>query len=330
MVKITDVAKEAGVSPSTVSHVLNGNRPISQKTKDHVMAVIDRLGYQKNANASALKSKYSGIIGFFASDITELFVTRIIKGVENITRERGIHLVFASSAEFGYDLDKTLTFLKKRNIDGIIISYGITQNTEETELNSLHLPMVTINRNISKSITSVLPDNFDGGYSAARHLIERGAVHLAMIAGPKNRMASQRRRDGFLEGIKDSELLSYQPLVVYGEFDFKSGYRLAGEILENDPSVDGIFCANDYMAAGAIDYARRHGIEIPEQLKVIGFDNREFSEFWPTPITTFSQPLESMGEKSAELLMDLIHRKGIAREKIYMKSTLIERKSTVP
>jgi len=328
MVKITDVAREAGVSPSTVSHVLNGNRPISQKTKDHVLAVIDRLGYQPNTNASALKSKHSGIIGFFASDITELFVTNIIRGVEKVTGKRGQYLLFASGVEFGYDLKKALIFLKRRNIDGIIVSYGITQALKKINLEDIDLPIVTINRDISEGITCVLPDNFNGGYTAAKHLISKGAKKLAIIAGPKDRYASIERVEGFLKGLSDAGQNPSDILIKYGEFNFLSGYKSASELLKGSRRIDGLFCANDYMAAGAIDFARRTGIDIPEDLKVIGFDNREFSEFWPTPISTFSQPLEAMGKKSAELLLDLIHEKDIPENKIYMKSTLIERKSS--
>ena len=328
MVKITDVAREAGVSPSTVSHVLNGNRPISQKTKNNVLAVIDRLGYQPNTNASALKSKHSGIIGFFASDITELFVTNIIRGVEKVTGERSQHLLFASGVEFGYDLKKALIFLKRRNIDGIIVSYGISQSHQPINLNDIDLPLVTINRDISEGITCVLPDNFNGGYTAAKHLIAKGSKKLGMIAGPKNRYASIERLEGFLKGVSDSGGDPSDIIIRYGEFDFKSGYNCALSILKDSRTIDGLFCANDYMAAGAIDYARRHSIDIPEELKVIGFDNREFAEFWPTPISTFSQPLEAMGKRSAELLLDLIHEKEIPENKIYMKSTLIERKSS--
>ena len=328
MVKITDVAKAAGVSPSTVSHALNGNRPISQKTKDRVLAVVDRLGYQPNTKARALKSKHSGIIGFFASDITELFVTQIIRGVEKITGAQGLHLLFASGVEFDYDLHKALLFLQRRNIDGIIVSYEISHKHGIVDLQDIDLPIVTINRDISESITSVMPDDFNGGYTAALHLIGKGARKLAVIAGPKDRFASNERLEGFKKGVSDSGLKPDNVRVFFGDFYFSSGYDCAEKLLHAYPDINGLFCANDHMAAGAIDYARRHHIDVPEKLKVIGYDNREFSEFWPTPISTFSQPLQAMGETSAELLLSLIHEKTIPENKILMKSSLIQRHSS--
>ncbi len=328
MIKITDVAREAGVSPSTVSHVLNGNRPISQKTRERVLEVIERLGYQPNTNARALKSKHSGIIGFFASDITELFVTRIIRGVEKVTGEKGQHLLFASGVEFDYDLHKALQFLQRRNIDGIIVSYEITRKFESVDLKDIKLPVITINRDLSDTIPSVLPDNADGGRNAAAHLLSQGMEHPAVIAGPEDRRASVERLEGFLSGLKEAGLKTGIIPVFYSRFDFDSGFAAARDLFASHPKTDAVFCGNDYIAAGVIDYARRHKIDVPEQVRVVGYDDRDFSSFWPTPITTFSQPLELMGETSARLLLDLIAEKRDIPARTFLKSRLIARRSS--
>ena len=330
MIKITDVAREAGVSPSTVSHVLSGNRPISQKTRDKVLEVIDRLGYEPNTNARALKSKYSGIIGFFASDITELFVNKIIRGVEKVTGEKGQHLLFASGVEFDFDLHKALQFLQRRNIDGIIVSYEITRKFEPLDLKDIKLPIVTINRNLSDSIPSVLPDNFEGGRTAASHLLAQGTRHPAVVAGPRDRRASVERLEGFLEGIRERGRTVEGIPVSYSRFNFESGFSAARELFASHPETDAVFCGNDYIAAGVIDYARRHKIDVPERVRVIGYDDRDFASFWPTPISTFSQPLELMGETSARLLHDLIREKGDAPARTLLKSDLIVRHSSDP
>ena len=329
MVKITDVAKEAGVSSSTVSHVLSGNRPISQITREHVLKVIERLGYEPNTNARALKSKHSGIIGFFASNITDLFTNHIIRGVEKVSGKQGQHLLFASGIEFDFDLHKALLFLQRRNIDGIIVSYEITKQYEDIDLSDINIPIVTINQNVSDSIISILANNFKGGYDAASHLIAKGVKRPAVIAGPEDRIASRERLEGFLNGLKSRGIEPEKIPVLYGDFEFLSGYKCAEKLLKAGNNIDGIFCLNDYMAAGAIDCARSKNIDIPEKLKVIGYDNRDFSEFWPTPISTFSQPHEEMGKKSAELLMELIHEKEIRETNYYMDSLFIERQSSL-
>lgn len=329
MAKITDVAKAAGVSTSTVSHVLSGNRPISQKTRDKVLKVIDKLGYEPNINAQSLKSKRSGIIGFFAHDITETFINRIIRGVEKVTGENNLHLLFASGLEFNHDLHQALVFLKRRKIDGIIVSYEITKKFEQLNLDDIDLPMITINQNVSDTIPSVMPDNFKGGYDAAKHLLEKGIKNPAIIAGPEDRISSSERIAGFLKGLKEDGYDTSNIPIKYGEYDFDTGVEYAQKLLDMDSTIDSLFCMNDYIAAGAIDYARRNGFEVPRQIKVVGYDDRDFSAFWPTPITTFTQPHEEMGVRSAELLLDLIEGKKILKDKkIYMNSHLVPRKSS--
>ena len=215
----------------------------------------------------------------------------------------GQHLLFASGVEFDYDLHKALLFLQRRNIDGIIVSYEITQKFESMDLKGIKLPVVTINRTLSERVPSVLPDNFDGGRTAALHLVSRGVRYPAAIAGPRDRLASIERLEGFLQGLEDSGIRRDGVPVRFGPFSFDSGFALAGDILNANPAVDGLFCGNDYIAAGAIDCVRRKKIDIPETIKVVGFDDRDFASFWPTPISTFSQPLEEMGEASARLLL---------------------------
>ncbi len=329
MVRITDVAKAAGVSPSTVSHVLNGKRPISQKTKTKVYKAIKDLGYSPNPNAQALKSSRTGIIGFFASDITELFVTQIIRGVEKITREKNTVLLFASGVEFNYDVREAVRFLRKRRIDGLIISYGISQRYSLDSLRNLDLPMVTINTRLTNHFPAVLPDNFDGGYRAAQHLIEQGAHNLAVIAGPSDRIASIERIEGFLAAVRAAGIPFQEPQqIYYGDFSAYSGELGFFELLNRIPSIDGVFCANDYMAAGALNAAHKSGKRVPEETKILGFDNREFASFWPIPISSFAQPLTDMGRTSAQVLFDLIEGNEPAHYEIKLKSTLIKRNST--
>lgn len=329
MVRITDVAKAAGVSPSTVSHVLNGKRPISEKTKAKVFKAIDTLGYTPNPNAQALKSNHTGIIGFFASDITELFVTQIIRGVEKISRERNTVLLFASGVEFNYDVQEAVKFLRRRRIDGLIISYGISQRFSLDVLRNLDIPMVTINTRLTNHFPAVLPDNFDGGYRAAEHLFHQEVRYPAIIAGPKDRIASTERIEGFLAFVREKGIPFKEPQQIYfGDFSAFSGEHGFQELLHRIPSIDGIFCANDYMAAGALNAALKSGIAVPENIKIIGFDNREFASFWPISITSFAQPLTDMGRTSAQILFDLIEGKKPDTFEIKLKSTLIKRNST--
>jgi len=328
MAKITDVARLAGVSPSTVSHVLNGKRPISQATRERVMAAIEKLDYTPNANARALKSDRTGIIGFFAADITEIFVTEIIRGVESVIVPAGDHLLLVSGAEFENRLLGALSFLQSRQIDGIIISYGISQERQDADLLLPDVPLVTINRDLNPHIPSIMPDNYQGGYDAARHLAESGCRTVAIIAGPEDRPASSLRLRGFQEAAARFDLDVRPGGVVHGPFTFGGGRQGMKALIASSVRYDGVFCANDYIAAGAMTAAQAAGIVIPDELKVVGFDDREFSSFWPVPITTFTQPLFSMGQLAARYLHEyIVSGESIPRQTI-LSSTLVVRESS--
>ncbi len=329
--KITDVAKYAGVSPSTVSHVLSGNRPISRETRERVLAAIHELDYHPNPNARALKARQSGIIGFYAADITELFVTEIIRGVESVIVPRDEHLLLVSGAEFNGDIERALAFLASRKVDGYIVSYGVSQDETRTVTVPSDRPTITINSHLDATIPSIQPDNRQGGWDAIDHLAACGAKRIAILAGPPDRPAGRLRLEGALGAARalPADGATVPPeLVLHVDFTFDGGYRGMQELLKKKESFDGLFCANDYVAAGAMTAAGKRGIRIPEALIVAGFDDREFASFWPTPISTFRQPLAQMGRLAAQYLEDHIHHgKDIPGETL-LSSELIARRST--
>jgi LacI family transcriptional regulator len=309
--------------------VLSRKRSISQETTARVLAAIKDLGYEPNPNAQALRGAGSGIIGFVASNLTELFVAQIIQGAEKAAQERNAYLVFANAADFDYDLEAAVRFLKKRHVDGLIISCGISQELGEDVLRKLDIPLATVNTRLWGEIPSVMPDNEEGGRVAAQHLVERGARRLAVIAGPRDRLASRERVHGFLEGCRASGIeFPESQRVYYGDFSPASGATGLRELLRINGEVDGIFCANDFMAAGAMNEAARLGLDVPGRLKVLGFDNRDFTAFWPTPISTFAQPLADMGGISVGILFDLIEGREPASHDVKLHSSLIQRQST--
>ncbi|MEN6491481.1 MAG: LacI family DNA-binding transcriptional regulator [Rectinema sp.] len=329
MVTIRDVAIAAGVSVSTVSHALSGKRPISQATKDKIHDAIERLGYEPNPAARALRTTTSGVIGFFAFDITEVFAARIIHGAEKIAREKSSYLLFTSGVEFNNDITSAIDFLRKRRVDGIIAAYGVRQAIRPEMRVAFDLPAVTVNTFIYDSIPSVQPDDFAGGREAALHLVARGARRLAVIAGPEMRLASMERLAGFTKALEECGI-GFDPSrrVVHGDFTAESGAHCMDVLLEVCPDMDAVFCANDYMAAGAINRALARGRTIPDDLRVVGYDDREFSSFWPIPITTFALPLERMGEVSAAMLFERIEGREPDPMRVLLPSRLIIRQSS--
>jgi len=329
MATIHDVAKAAGVANSTVSHALSGKRPISRETKERIFKAIEELGYEPNPIARALRSSSTGVIGFFAYDITEVFAAKIIQGAEKVARQKSAYLLFSSGVEFDHPIQDAIDFLRKRRVDGIIIAHGVRQIVESNVFASLDIPVVTVNTCIHGTVPSVQPDDFAGGREAALHILARGGKTPAVIAGPENRLASEERLAGFLEAIRDASL-PFDPAkqVIHGDFSAESGANCLEALFKRIPTIDAVFCANDYMAAGAINHAISRGLAIPGDLKIVGFDDREFASFWPIPITTFALPLTGMGETSAEMLFQRIEGHNPDPLHVTIPSRLITRLSS--
>ncbi len=328
MVKITDVAKKANVSPTTVSQVLSGNRPVNKKTRARVLSVIEELGYVPNPNAQALKSSRTGIIGLYADDITEPFIIETIRGVESILVPNQNHLILASGAEFQNDINEAIKFLNNRKVDGIILCFGILISNTEKSIDLLGKPAVSINREFKGLMPSIMPDNYTAGKDIADHLWKKGARFPVIASGPQGRVASDDRVRGFRDALAEKGLVIPDSKILHGPFIFDGGYRMMESFINNNTEMDSLFCANDYIACGAIQAAIDHGLRVPEDILIVGFDNREFSAFWPIPVTTLQQPHYEMGAHGARLLIESISSESTVSNEIKMSCSLIERAST--
>ena len=328
MVTIMDVALKAGVSASTVSQVLNGNRPTSQKAREIVLKVIEELGYIPNPNARALKSEKKGAIVFLAGNITEPYWGHIIHGVEKVSRKEKSSVTFAAGSRFNYDIHAAVSYLHYRRVDGIIISTEFTgEEPLEKELPT-DIPIVSINRILQDNIHSILPDNYQGGRTAAEHLLEQGCRKPNIILGPPDSFMSEERKRGFLDRLSESGITIPRSLLAGGDFTPQTGEQRIKQLVEQDAETDGVFCTDDFIAAGALNQLERLGIRVPGDVRIIGYGNRDFSSFWPTPITSFAQPLDEMGRLGARFLFELINRERENGGILRVESRLIPRKSS--
>lgn len=330
-VTILDVARMAGVSPSTITHTLNGKRPVGAKTRDRVMKAIAALNYIPSSNAQSLRAGKSRIIGCLAMDITETFVNQIVRGVERGLSGSGLSLLFASKVEFENDYEAAYAFLKSHRIDGLLLCHHLPLGPSlYPAVARNQIPTASVNMEIS-GVISIIPDNVQGGFHAAEHLYASGMRRPAMICGPANRLSVQDRLKGFRSRVAELGLKLEERNIVFGEYNFENGYEASKKLMDADRKIDGIFCANDYIAAGTIAWLGEMGIAIPDQVRVVGFDNRDFSAFKPIPITTFEQPLQDMGLLAISLLRNLIDAGGqqAGATRHVLQSRLIPRASTM-
>ena len=297
--------------------------------RSKIFAAVEQLGYVPSRGASTLKSGTSCIIGCYAADITESFANLIVRGVERGLSGTPYSMLFVSGMEFENNFSKALKFLLSYKMDGLLLCYPLPVLQEiTTGLKNVNVPVISVNSELS-GIKSIIPDNVSGGKIAAEHLYDCGMRHPAMISGPETRLSSLRRMEGFSFRLKELGIQLLKDQICFGSFSYENGFNSAEKLISSFPEIDGIFCANDYIAAGAIACLEKNGRKVPADVKILGFDNRDFSSFWQVPISTFEQPLELMGKTASETLCRCIASKEPLEPNIQLlQSKLIVRKST--
>ena len=325
MVTILDVAELAKVSVSTVSHALSGKRSISPATKERIFSAIEALGYVASRNASTLRKGTSGSIGCYMADITEGHANWIIRGIERGLAGSDLSMLLVSGIEFENDFSRAHKFLRSHNIAGLLYCHHFY--SEVDLFKGIEIPVVAIN-SMQKGLKSIMADNIRGGIMAADHLAASGVKKPAMICGPRNRLAVRQRLAGFGKRLKKLGLDFPPNHLVFGDYFYKNGFDAAGKLVKKDPAIDGIFCVNDSIAAGAINSLTGMGYRIPEDIKILGYDNRDFGEFWNIPISTIDQHMEEMGFLGINSLRKSILTGENDPAHIILEPELIPRKST--
>ena len=331
MVTMRDVARHAGVSIATVSHVINETRPVSNELRDRVLDSMDHLGYQPNTIARALRSKHSNTIGLIVPDGRNPFFAEVAQGIEEVSLEHEYSLILCDS---GNDLGKVLIHTKNlsaKRVDGIIFT---TSGDDFEDINSLieeNIAVLVIDLDASPiAADAVLFDNFKGGRLAAQHLLELGHRRIACITGPSRQSLRRDREKGYSSALSDAGILEDGSLVREGDFQPSSGYNHALDLLSGPDPPSAIFACNDLMAMGALRAAREVGLEVPAQLSIIGFDDIYLSAFTTPTLSTIRLPKREMGRLAGQILLRRIQDHTRAVEQTIVDLELIVRESTAP
>jgi LacI family transcriptional regulator len=328
---ITDVAKMAGVSTSTVSHVINKTRFVSEELVERVNRAINGLNYQPSALARSLRTKTSGTIGIVIPDNTNPFFAEVVRGIEDFYYEHG-YSVFLCNSDGDPDKEyRHLKLLRDKSVDGLIlVSSGDDRDSQEL-LNEGKIPNVIIDREVKTLHTdSVLIDNFHGGYEATSHLIKLGHRRIGCITGPSQVTPSGQRLNGYIKALDDNGISSDENLIITGDFKSQSGHIGLKQLMQNSPPPTAIFACNDLMAIGALAASREIGPEIPKQLSLVGFDDIALASLVVPKLTTVAQPKRDLGETGAKLLLQQITEDKKQESVIILKPNLIKRDSTAP
>jgi LacI family transcriptional regulator len=341
MPTIKDIAKKAGVSTATVSYVLNNNGQISEKTRRRILKIVNELNYKRNTIAKSLRTSRTNTIGIIAEDITVFNSSSIIDGINKFVEEQGFHIILTNlrlSKRIGInyseinscisEISESIDVLLSRQIEGIIYIGVHPRNVTGIIRRKINKPLVYTYCYTTRNDYCVNYADKLAAYEITDYFIDIGHEKIAVISGPIDSLATRERLKGYKKAIMDNNIVYNPDYIKTGDWEFGSGFNAIKKILSQKKEIPtAVFAMNDLMAAGAIEAAFRFGHSVPDDLSIIGFDNREFSKFYRPTITTMDLPLNEMGIKSAEILIDLINGKKVKKKSYKIKCRLIKRNS---
>ncbi len=324
-----DVAERAGVSVTSVSHVINETRPVSYELRERVLAAMEELGYQPNRLARSLRSGKTQIIGTIVPDSADPFFAEVARGIEDTAFENGYSLILCNSdRNLGKEAFYTNVLVEKQ-VDGILFLAAGVSTERILDLQQRGMPVVVVDRELpAANVDSVVTDNAGGGWAATRHLIDLGHQCIGHIAGPSDLRLSEYRSTGYCKALEEAGIAADGNQIVRGAFDFESGYRAACQLLANDKRPTAIFACNDIMAIGAICAAAELDLRVPEDLSVVGYDDIPLASYSNPPLTTVAQPIYDMGVMAASMLLERLHDPGGTARQLVLDVELQIRRST--
>lgn len=333
-VTIYDIADKLNVSIATVSRALKDDPVVSKKTRKKVYELAEELGYRSNHFARNLRQQHTRTIGFIVHELNSNFITSVLAGIEKITTEAGYDLIIAHSSEsFEKEAANAKNLFHKR-VDGVIasLSFDTEDFSHFQRFVDKGVPVIFFDRVEQNSEnTVVIIDNYKCGYQATQHLIEQGCKRIAHITSSLKRNVYAQRYRGYKDALFDNGIALDENLLVVSDLTEQKAAESAMHLLKLDPMPDGVFITNDFVAAVCIRTFKEHGINIPEDIAVVGFNNDAIGKLIEPQLTTIDYPGKEMGEITARNLID--HLLGISNihhtNTIIVNSKLIIRKSSL-
>ncbi|HDR1345976.1 HTH-type transcriptional repressor PurR [Pasteurella multocida] len=329
MATIKDVAKMAGVSTTTVSHVINKTRFVAAETEKLVLQAIQELNYSPSAVARSLKVNTTKSIGMIVTSSEAPYFAEIIHAVEEHCYRQGYSLFLCNTQNNVEKIKNHLEMLIKKRVDGILVMCAeYTQDSLDLLANFTSLPLVVMDWGPDNKHTDIIQDHsFEGGYLATKYLIDHGHKDIGIIAGELTKTTAKTRYEGFIKAMNEAGLKINSDWVMEGFFEPEDGYECMNKILAQDTLPTAVFCCNDVMALGAISAIGEKGLRVPEDISIIGYDNIHASRFYSPPLTTIHQSKSRLGARAVTLLFERINEKSEERAVIEMHPELVIRKS---
>lgn len=324
MVSIREVAKRAGVSPATVSRVINGTANVDPAKKERVLTVIEETGFKPNELARALFKKSSKIIGVIVPNIENAFFSELARAIEEEAYQNNYRILLCNSQN---DTEKELLniqTLSQLRADGIIImtnSEGLA-----SKVGDCSVPFVILDRKIEglNEIAFIEADHYKGGRMAMEHLLRCGCKNVVCMRGPQKFSSGQQRFLGYQDVCRENGLKEQW---LDCDYDYEEGLHAAEKLLREYPDVDGILACNDMVAIAAYKILLNKGLRVPEDVQLMGFDNIRFSRLFAPEFSTIIQPIREMGTLAVQVIVRYANGEPIRKENVFDVS-LMERQTT--
>ena len=324
-----DVARMAGVSTSTVSHVINNDRFVSEAIREKVEAAVKELNYAPSALARSLKLNQTRTIGMLITASTNPFYSELVRGVERSCFERGYSLVLCNTEGDEQRMNRNLETLMQKRVDGLLLLCTEThQPSKEIIQRYPSIPTVMMDWAPFDGTSDLIQDNsLLGGDMATQYLIDKGHTRIACITGPLDKTPARLRLEGYRAAMKRAGVPVPEGYEITGDFEFGGGFEAMQTLLSHKQRPQAVFTGNDAMAVGAYQALYQSGLRIPQDMAVVGYDDIELARYMTPPLTTIRQPKDELGELAIDVLIHRIAQPGQKQQRMQLTPELVVRGS---
>lgn len=329
MATMKDIARLAGVSTSTVSHVINKSRFVSDEIAERVNNAAQQLNYAPSALARSLKMNRTKTIGMLVTTSTNPFFGEVVKGVERSCYHQGYNLILCNTEGDNQRMKASINTLLQKRVDGLLLMCS-TLEGERLDVFDRYpdIPIVVMDWGPILFASDKIQDNsLQGGYMAAKHLIECGHKEIGCITGPLIRHQAQMRYEGYKRALAEAGIAINPDWIVESDFECEGGYQAFEKLYQRGKLPSALFVSNDMMAMGVIQAASQRGLRVPDNLSLIGYDDVHIAKFMTPALTTIHQPKYRLGKAAVDTLLYRLENPDTTAQVVQLEPTLVVRNS---
>jgi LacI family transcriptional regulator len=331
MATMKQVAERAGVSISTVSHVINNTRAVSDEVRKRVLGIIDEMRYVPSAVARSLKNDKTNTIGVLVPNSSNPYFAELIRWIEDAAFESGYHIILCNAHGGAQKHTAYLRLLTEKRIDGLVLVASGADDDHDLLLRHESVPIIQLERALpGLDADLILAGQEEGAYQATRHLIELGHRAISCVSGPADLPRSRERVGGFLRAMREAGLEVTEQAIVHAEFTSAGGHAAFGSLLARPHRPTAVFVTSDLMAIGGLCAASGAGVRVPGELSVVGYDDIGAACYAAPPLTTIAPPKREMARLAIGQLIERIRGDHEPLRSIALDSSLVVRASTAP